>query len=68
MSEGKFKLTIRQNSGSQFDVEVESGATVQDLKQACATPAGIVAEEIRLIFKGKKAKVVIDRDLGESGY
>ena len=53
MAEGKFKITIRQNSGSQFEVEIESSATVMDLKQACSAPGGIPAEEIRLIFKGK---------------
>lgn len=54
MAEGKFKLTLRQNSGQQFEVEVESTATVMDLKEACSGPAGIPAEEIRLIFKGKR--------------
>jgi hypothetical protein len=36
MEEKKVKLTIRQNTGSQFDVEVDQKATVKELKEACA--------------------------------
>lgn len=51
------KLTLKQNSGSQFDVQIkEAGSTVLDLKQACAEKAGITAEEMRLIYKGKILK------------
>ena len=46
------KVTIRQNSGTQFNVQVSPKGTVKDLKEACAEQAGITAEEQRLIFKG----------------
>ncbi len=46
------KVTIKQNSGTQFDVEVEATITVKELKEACATQANVPAEEQRLIFKG----------------
>ena len=49
------KLTMKQNSGQQFDVQIkQEGSTVLDLKQACAEKAGgMTPEEIRLIYKGK---------------
>ena len=47
------KVTIKQNSGTQFDVEVEATVTVKELKEACAEKAGVPADEQRLIFKGK---------------
>ena len=52
------KLTLKQNSGQQFDVQIKAaGSTVADLKVACAEKAGgISAEEIRLIYKGKILK------------
>ena len=51
------KLTMKQNSGQQFDVQIkQEGSTVLDLKLACAEKAGITAEEIRLIYKGKILK------------
>lgn len=52
----KIKLTLRQNSGSQFDVEVDPTATIKELKQACQDGAGMPADEMRLIFKGKILK------------
>ena len=52
MEEKNVKLTIRQNSGSQFEVEVKSKASVKELKEACVEKAGIPADEQRLIFKG----------------
>ena len=52
MEENKVKLTIRQNSGSQFEVEVNPKQTVKELKEACVEKAGIPADEQRLIFKG----------------
>lgn len=53
------KITIKQNSGKQFDVEVPADATVKDLKEACAAQAEVPAEEQRLIFKGKlKAEIL----------
>ena len=33
--ESKIKLTIRQSSGDQFEVEIEPSATVEALKKAC---------------------------------
>lgn len=53
MAENMIKITLRQNSGQQFDVEVSAKGTVRDLKEACSGPAGISAEDMRLIFKGK---------------
>jgi ubiquilin len=53
MEENMIKITLRQNSGSQFDIEVNSKGTVRDLKEACVEKAGIPADEMRLIFKGK---------------
>jgi len=53
------KLTIKQNSGQQFDVQMKAaGSTIADLKQACAEKAGsgLTPEEIRLIYKGKILK------------
>ena len=52
------KLTMKQNSGQQFDVEIKQDeSTVLDLKKACAEKVGgITAEEIRLIYKGKILK------------
>jgi ubiquilin len=50
------KVTIRQNSGQQFDVTVAPTATVKELKVACQEGSGISADEMRLIFKGKILK------------
>ena len=47
------KVTIKQNSGTQFDVEVEPSITVKELKEACAAQANVPADEQRLIFKGR---------------
>lgn len=52
MEDKKIKLTIRQNTGSQFEVEVPIKSSVKELKEACADKAGIPTEEQRLIFKG----------------
>lgn len=52
MEDKEIKVNIRQNSGSEFKVDVKQKATVKELKEACATGAGIPAEEQRLIFKG----------------
>ena len=47
------KLTMKQNSGQQFDVTIKAtGTTVLDLKQACTKPTKFTVEEIRLIYKG----------------
>lgn len=45
MEEQKLKITIRQNSGAQFEVEVPKTSIVKDLKEACAAQAGIPADE-----------------------
>lgn len=52
MEEKKIKLTLRQNSGAQFEIEVTAKGTVRDLKEASVEKAGISADEMRLIFKG----------------
>ena len=59
MEDTKIKLTIRQNSGSQFEVEINSKATVKDLKEQFSEKASIPAEEQRLIFKGKNRSKII---------
>jgi ubiquilin len=57
MEESKIKITIRQSSGDQFEVEIGPKATVEELKKACAEKqTAIAAEEMRLIFKGKILK------------
>ena len=56
MEEKKIKVQLRQNSGAQFDIEVNGKGTVRDLKEACVEKAGISADEMRLIFKGKILK------------
>lgn len=55
------KITMRQNSGTQFEVEVDAKGTVFNLKEACASKAEIPAEEQRLIFKGKL--IIIPTDM-----
>lgn len=45
MEDKEIKVNIRQNSGSEFKVDVKQKATVKELKEACATGAGIPAEE-----------------------
>jgi ubiquilin len=47
---------MRQSSGTQFEVEIDSKATVKDLKEKCAEGSGLGADEQRLIFKGKIMK------------
>jgi ubiquilin len=57
MEDAQIKITIRQSSGDQFEVEVSAKASVLDLKKACAEKqTSIIAEEMRLIFKGKILK------------
>ena len=57
MEDSKIKITIRQSSGDQFEVEVGPTITVEDLKKACAEKqSNIAADEMRLIFKGKILK------------
>ena len=58
MEEQKVKLTIRQNSGSQFEVEADKKQSVKELKELCVEKAGIPAEEQRLIFKGNDIDVL----------
>ena len=60
MEEVKIKITIRQNSGQQFEVQINPKAAVKELKEACAEQAGIPAEEQRLIFKGTAAYLVFN--------
>ena len=49
------KLTIRQSSGVQYEVNVKEDCTVAELKKACEEGCGLPAESQRLIFKGKVA-------------
>ena len=57
MEDSKIKITIRQSSGDQFEVEVGPTIAVSELKKACAEKqSNIAAEEMRLIFKGKILK------------
>ena len=57
MDAGKIKVILRQSNGEQFEVEIAANATVADLKTESATKQTlIVAEEMRLIFKGKILK------------
>lgn len=56
MDSEKIKIVIRQSNGDQFDVEIEKGALVKDLKVACKEKSGMEPEEMRLIHKGKILK------------
>ena len=56
VDEGKdVKITIRQSSGTQYDVTVKDDCTVTELKKACEEGCGLPAESQRLIFKGKQS-------------
>ena len=47
------KLTMKQNSGQQFEVTIAAEeTTVNDLKKACMEATKFTLEEIRLIYKG----------------
>jgi ubiquilin len=57
MEAAKIKVTIRQSSGDQFEVEVNNNAPVSELKEQCASKQdAIKSDEMRLIFKGKILK------------
>ena len=57
MDEAKIKVTVRQSSGDQFEVEISAKAAVKDLKEECAKKQeAMAAGEMRLIFKGKILK------------
>ena len=57
MEDANIKITIRQSSGDQFEVEIAPKATVEELKKACAEKqTAMAADEMRLIFKGKILK------------
>ena len=61
MEDAMLKLTMKQNSGQQFDVTIKAaGTTVLDLKQACTEPTKFTVEEIRLIYKGTLLCLLID--------
>jgi hypothetical protein len=56
MEDKLLKLTMKQNSGQQFEVSIAAdGTTVNDLKKLCMEPTKFSLEEIRLIYKGKIA-------------
>lgn len=42
--EGNIKITIRQSSGQQYEVEVKNDCTVAELKKACEEGCGLPAE------------------------
>ena len=50
--ETQIKVTIRQSSGTQYDVNVSPTCTVAELKKACEEGCGLPPESQRLIFKG----------------
>ena len=52
-AEGTIKVTIRQSSGEQFEVNVATSETVLQLKEKCKDKCNLPAESQRLIFKGK---------------
>ncbi len=52
-AEGEIKVTIRQSSGEQFEVNVATTDTVLQLKEKCKEKCNLPAESQRLIFKGK---------------
>jgi ubiquilin len=53
MEDKLLKLTMKQNSGQQFEVSIAAdGTTVNDLKKLCMEPTKFTLEEIRLIYKG----------------
>lgn len=47
------KITIRQSSGDQFEVEIDPASTVLQLKQKCSEKIELAPESQRLIYKGK---------------
>ena len=49
----KIKITIRQSSGEQFEVQIAPTASVLDLKTECKEKTQLEAASQRLIFKGK---------------
>ena len=51
-----FKIIIRQSTGDQFEIEVNNGNTVTEVKAKCEEKTGMKAEEMRMIFKGKILK------------
>ena len=53
-AEGTIKITIRQSSGEQFEVNIATTETVLKLKEACKEKCNLPAESQRLIFKGKQ--------------
>jgi len=57
MEATQIKVVLRQSSGDQFEVTIAQNATVKELKEECAkNQTAIVADEMRLIFKGKILK------------
>jgi len=54
------KLSIKSFNDTKFDVEVDEGATVLQLKEAIAASTGTAVEQQRLIFSGRVLK---DADL-----
>ncbi len=54
----KWKVQVRLSDASKLEVEVESDATVLDLKRAidAKTPGGAPPESQKIVFKGKILK------------
>lgn len=49
-------LKIRISNGSPFDVEVDAGSNVEDLKTLCEISSGIEADVQKIVFRGKILK------------
>ena len=56
-------IHIRQGSGEQFDVTIEPGVSVLDLKKACEEGSKLTADCMRLIFKGNHKAFAINFNL-----
>ena len=49
-------LKIRVSNGSPFDVEVDAGSNVEDLKTLCEISSRIEAAVQKIVFRGKILK------------
>lgn len=47
------KITVRQSSGEQFEVDIALSATVLQLKEKCKEKINLEPASQRLIYKGK---------------
>ncbi len=49
----EIKIKIKLSNGSTFDVTIAVTATIAELKQECAAPSSVEADDQRLIYKGE---------------